>query len=137
MWISTTRPCGLRNVQAMAVDKTAEQAERGLMALGGAIIDALGTRTQTWLAGEVGIDGGHLNKIIKGLVPGLSLEMVMRIENALGLDRGDLLRAGGFVSASGVRDAIAADKALTAEQKRTLRNVYDLAAASSGRRRRA
>lgn len=124
----------MRNVQAVAVDKTAEQAERGVVLIGGAILDALGPRTQAWLAREVGIDAGHLNKIISGKVPGLSLEMVMRIEDALELDRGDLLRAGGFVSAGRVRDAIAADKGLTAEQKRTLRSVYDLAVSSRRRR---
>lgn len=104
------------------------------MALGQAISDALGGRTQAWLAAEIGMDAGHVNKIIKGAIPGLTLAMVVRLEDALELDRGDLLRAGGYVTAIAVRDAIAADPVLTGEQKRTLRNVYDLSVSTRARR---
>lgn len=117
----------MRIVQAVPVDKRPHRAEPDLVAFGSAVADALGARTQTWLAGELGIDGGHMSRIVAGKV-GVALDMVVKIEDALGVGRGALLRAAGYVDDdSTVLGAITADRALTPEQKRTLRNVYELA----------
>lgn len=94
------------------------------MALGDAIKEALDGRSQAWLAGELGIDQGHLSRVISGKVENLSLDLIVRIEKALDLERGVLLRAGGYVSDSvTLSAAVETDPGLTREQRSALRGL--------------
>jgi len=58
----------------------------------------------------------------------LPLRLMPDIEKALGVSRGTLLVAAGFVDQGmSARDLIMADPSLSAEDRRTLVQVYDLA----------
>lgn len=122
----------MRSVQDVAVDKGRGRADSGLVQLGQAIRESLGDRSQAWLATQLGIDQSVISRIISGQIQELAVDRVAEIEKVLDLTPGALLRAAGYVADTiGVRDAITADKQLTPEQKRTLRNVYDLAISSN------
>lgn len=125
----------LRIVQDVAVDKRLSRADSPLVLLGQAIKDSLGGRTQAWLAAELDLDASVVSRMIAGEIKDLTVDRVAEIEAILDCTPGTLLRAAGYVADTvNVLDAITADRNLSAEQKRTLRNVYDLAISSSRRR---
>lgn len=121
----------------VAVDRATGQADSRLMSLGRAIKDALDQRPQSWLGEQLGVDPAQVSRIISGKLE-VTTERLADIERALGVTPGTIFRAAGYVADNPtVIDAIVADKALTPEQKRTLRNVYELAISSrrQGRQR--
>lgn len=118
----------MRNLHQVGVDKAKSRGDSGLVSLGQAIKDSLGGRSQAWLAEQIDIDPSVVSRIISGQIADLTVERVVEIEEALELTPGTLFRAGGYISDEvTVLGAIAADRDLTPEQKRTLRNVYELA----------
>lgn len=101
-------------------------ADDRLVHLGQAIRDELSrsNHSQRWLADQLDVDTGYLSRIISGKHEGLSLEVVVRIEDALGVGRGDLLRAAGYVDGDvTLSAALASDPGLTESQRRALRSV--------------
>lgn len=124
----------MRNVHHVAVDKRKSPADSGLVLIGAAIKDALGDRSQAWLGEQLDLDPSVVSRIISGRIAELTVDRVAEIEQVLGVTAGTLLRAGGYVADQvTVADAITADATLNPEQKRTLRNVYDLAISSQRR----
>ena len=109
----------------MPMDGRVSMADSALVALGAAIEEALAGRSQAWLAGELGTDGATVSRIIQGQVKNLQLDRVRQIEVALGLPRGALLRAGGYVDGdTSVEAAILGDAVLNNEAKQSLLAVY-------------
>lgn len=99
------------------------KADAHLVKLGEAILDALDGRTQTWLAGAAEIDGGHLTRVIQGKVD-VSVSLVVRLEEALGLGGGDLLRAAGYVDEEiTLTAAVSADRSLRPTQRQAIRSL--------------
>ncbi len=115
---------GLRKVHAVPVDSTPTRADSALVQLGAAIEVALDGRTKGWLAEQVGVDASTIGRIINGRLKDLKLLQVRAIEDHLGVSRGFLLRAGGFVDeAVTVEAAIASDPTIHMDDKATLVRV--------------
>lgn len=116
----------LRRVQLMEVDDEGDMAQRSSVALGAAVSAALGDGLQRDLAAKVGEHPSKINRLIKGTHGDVTLDFVGRLEDALELPRGHLLRAAGFVvDPSTTREAVLADSALEETQKPILLAVYD------------
>src|ERR1019366_3062054 len=87
-------------MQVMGLDAVAPSGDHYLVQLGTAIRSArtaLGMSQQV-LGDAVGGRGSQISRIESGQVENVSVEMVRSIEDAIGLDRGQLLRSGGYVS---------------------------------------
>lgn len=126
----------LRNLQGVAVDKRADGANTENVGVREAIESALGGRTSAWLAAQVHV---HESTVSRWLSTGnLSLESMQAVEKALGMKRGALLLAGGYVEeAPSVEDAVMADQQLTGEMKRHVIQAYQGALAMSRPPRRS
>lgn len=121
------------------MDGRTKEADTRLVRLGQAILDALGDRTQTWLANELGIDGSVVSRLVSGQITEVTVQRIYELETALKVSRGTLLRAAGYIEdKTTVLDAIVADKRISPEQKRTLRNIYEMSvSANNGKVRRS
>lgn len=104
----------------------------GLEELGAAIKRELGSRTQTWLAERLGDDTGSVSRLVRGMLPELTVEKVRVIEEALELPRGFLLREGGYVDEQRVTVewVVMNDPALNADSRRMLLAAYRAATAA-------
>ncbi|HVM07175.1 MAG TPA: helix-turn-helix transcriptional regulator [Acidimicrobiales bacterium] len=91
-------------------------------------------RSYRAVAAAIGINDGHLNRIMAGQIANLAIEMVRRIEDELGLDNGLLLRAGGYVvDASDLRSHMRRATDLTPGQRQSLIDLYDALSKKSDR----
>lgn len=123
-------------MQAVPVDDDAGPPHSDLVTLGQAIKDVLREQglNQAELARRLGMDDGHVTRLVKGQIKGVALDFVRRIEDVLDLHRGELLRRAGYVEdLVSVRDAIAMDPSLTLDERRIVLRTYDLSAEASGR----
>lgn len=116
-------------MQAVGVDKSAAAADDHVMErLGEGIRRALSSsgRTQQWLADTVGVNDGHISKIVNGKIRDLSLRMVRQIEDALDLECGELLREAGLVDLEDMSSEVAlrSDPQLVRADKETLLRLY-------------
>lgn len=117
------------------MDTRRAPADSGLVLIGAAIRDILGDRSQAWLSEQLHLDASMVSRILAGKITELTVERVAEIETVLGCIPGTLFRAGGYIADNvTVPAAITADRDLTPEQKRTLRNVYELAITAAPRR---
>lgn len=117
----------LRRMQQVAVDRMDGSANSGaVFLLGEAVKETLADRrrSQRWLAEALGMDDGNLSRILKGTGV-VTLDLVRRVEDLLELDKGDLLRRGGYVSESVTSEqAIATDTRLSDRARRALLESY-------------
>jgi transcriptional regulator with XRE-family HTH domain len=79
------------------VDESEQVTDHRLVKLGQAIDHHLQGRPRRDLASALGITEGYLSKIANGNVPGLTLTMVARIEEALDVPAGTIFVAAGYV----------------------------------------
>lgn len=87
-----------------------------------------------WLASELGVEGSTVLRWIEGPTT-IKLDHVVAIEDKLGLTRGDLLRAAGYVDTGDVslEQMISYDSRLNIDQRSALfRIVGDMVAANLG-----
>lgn len=76
---------------------------------------------QNALADQAGVSKSYVNEIKTGKARNVSLDIVVRLEEALGCEPGRLLRHLGFVPTSvlpAAEDAVMADEALPADVRR-------------------
>lgn len=112
-------------------DRTAVPGERrrDLRAFGEALADALGDRSQDWLAAQVGKTQAAVSKWINGRNEP-DVDTVFALEAVLGLTPGELSAYLGYVpvdspAVASVRAAIAKDPRLNARTRRVLNATYD------------
>lgn len=110
----------------MPVDDQDAVVQRAAVALGDAVGAALGRGQQKDLAAKVGEDPSKINRLIRGTHGDVTLGFVRRLEDALELPRGHLLRAAGCVEEpSTTREAVLADPLLGETHKQTVLAVYE------------
>lgn len=116
----------------MGDDRSRGAADTRLVDLGEAIKSALGGRTRQSLADEIGIDPSAVTRMIAGQMKEVTLERVVQIEDALGLTRGALLRAAGYVDEIVTpEDALDADIALSPEFREVIKTTIGAARRAS------
>ena len=91
-----------------------------------AIASKLGPGRVEWLARELGVEGTTVLRWINGPTA-ISLDHVVAIEDALALDRGDLLRAAGYVATGDVtlKQMISYEPRFNVEQRVALLRIVD------------
>ena len=107
------------------------------MAVGWAVREDLAGRTEKWLANELAVDPSTLSRWLNGQVD-ITLNDLIRIEQALGVGRGRLLRRAGLVDELDcVRDAIETDRDLSRGHRRILLRIYDSLVEETSEERRS
>lgn len=81
----------------MTLRRAQDQSKVRSAALAAAIHTRMDGRTNTWLAGRIGVSVGSVTRMLQGEIA-LGLERVGQIEDALKLPRGQLLVDAGFVA---------------------------------------
>lgn len=110
----------------MDLRRTQETQTVNAVRLREAIKERLGHDRVEWLAGELGVNGSTVLRWVEGPTA-ISLEHVVAIEDALGLDRGELLRAAGYVDTGEIslEQMISHDRRFTLDQRSALHQIVE------------
>jgi transcriptional regulator with XRE-family HTH domain len=79
---------------------TDDTSSEWAIAVGAALTEALGGRTQRWLAKQVGVDPATISRILSGK-QSPSLEQLDRAAKALGVSRRRVLARAGYLADNG------------------------------------